>query len=176
MNTPITPRVHHQSPAPQKCASCHRREKYGVAKQLTLTVTVPGKPPHTRAVAFLHERHTANTCVECHTTPVTLAPPPSKVQCHDCHSDHHAAGRDCQSCHKIADPKSAHIPVEAAHQRCDACHTATTIARLVPTRSFCATCHTAKAKNHYDQQECTSCHFLAEPEAHRPTLSAKPPR
>ncbi len=166
---------HHQSPSPARCATCHHLEKYGTAREETLTVTVRGHQPHPRAVNFYHARHVTPTCLDCHTTPVTLLPPPEKTQCRDCHTDHHAAGRNCSGCHALADPRAEHKPVEAAHQRCDACHTATTIARLVPTRSFCSTCHAAKAKEHYDQQECTTCHFLAEPAVQRAKLVTPPP-
>lgn len=161
---------HHQAPTPARCASCHRTEKYAAAKHATVTVTVPGRQPNPRPVEFLHALHAERTCLECHTTPVTLAPSPAIAQCKDCHSDHHAAGRNCSACHTIAEPKVEHKTLEAAHERCDACHTATTVARLTPTRSFCSTCHAAKAKDHYDQKECSLCHFLAEPGVYRSNL------
>jgi hypothetical protein len=137
---------------------------------MTVTVTVPDQPPRARTVDFMHERHVSRPCVECHTTPVTMTPAPAKAQCMDCHTEHHAAGRNCSACHQIADPALAHKPVEVVHQRCDACHTRTSVAKLTPTRSFCSTCHVAKATNHYDERECTVCHFLAEPAAYRPKL------
>lgn len=164
---------HHQSPADTKCASCHRPARYGTSKPTTLTVAVPGREPNPRPVDFLHARHEARTCLECHTTPVSLEPRPSV--CQDCHTEHHAAGRTCSSCHALPQPKAEHRTLEAAHQRCDACHTAATVARLTPTRSFCSTCHAAKATNHYDLKECTSCHFLAEPGAYRVKLTTAPP-
>jgi hypothetical protein len=138
-----------------------------------VTVTVPGRQPNPRPVDFLHARHSSRSCLECHTTPVTLAP--TKALCQDCHSDHHEAGRSCSACHTITAPKAEHKTLEAAHQLCDACHTATTVARLTPTRSFCSTCHAAKANNHYDQKECSVCHFLAEPGVYRSKLSTPPP-
>jgi hypothetical protein len=134
-------------------------------------VTVPNNPPRPRPVEFLHSVHAKKQCLECHTTPVTLAPTAAKASCRDCHEDHHAAGRSCSSCHRLADPKAAHKTLEAAHQRCDACHTNTTVARLTPTRSFCSTCHTAKATGHYDTKECSTCHFLADPASLRPNLT-----
>jgi len=165
---------HHQAPADTKCASCHRTGKYATPKVATVTVTVPGRQPNPRPVDFLHARHGERSCVECHTTPVTLAP--AKAVCQDCHADHHAAGRNCSGCHTIAEPKAEHRTLEAAHQRCDACHTATTVARLTPTRSFCSTCHATKAKDHYDQKECSVCHLLAEPGVYRAKLVTPPPR
>lgn len=166
---------HHQESNQARCTSCHVTEKYATAKRMTVTVTVAGRQPRPRPVDFLHARHSSRPCAECHTTPGTLAPAPSKAQCKDCHSEHHVAGRTCSACHTLADPKIAHKTLDAAHQRCDACHTATTIARLVPTRSLCSTCHAAKARNHYDQKECTVCHFLADPEAYRAKLSTQKP-
>ncbi len=161
---------HHQSPSPDRCASCHRAEKYGAPKLATVTITVPGHAPRPRSVTFLHAKHTSRSCLDCHTTPVTMAPGATKAQCKDCHTNHHAAGRECSSCHRLADPAVEHRPVDVAHQRCDACHTGTTIAELTPTRSLCATCHVAKAKNHYDERECTTCHFLAPPAVYRQKL------
>ena len=166
---------HHQAPTTARCASCHRTEKYAAAQHVTLTVTVPGHQPNQRPVDFLHAVHATRTCLECHTTPVTLALTPAKAQCKDCHSEHHEADLNCSACHTIANPKAEHT-LEAAHQRCDACHTATTIARLTPTRSFCSTCHVAKAKDHYDLQECSVCHFLAEPGVYRSKLITPPPK
>jgi hypothetical protein len=74
----------------------------------------------------------------------------------------------------LAEPKAAHTTLEVSHQRCDACHTAATVARLTPTRTFCATCHTTKATDHYEPRECTVCHFLADPGAYRAKLTAAP--
>lgn len=161
---------HHQAPASARCASCHRTAEYAAPKHMTAVVTVAGHDPKPRTVDFLHTVHAKKTCLECHTTPVTLAPSPAKAECRDCHENHHAAGRSCSTCHTLAQPGAAHRTLEAAHQRCDACHTATTVASLTPTRSFCSTCHATKAKGHYDARECTVCHFLADPAAYRSKL------
>ena len=166
---------HHQAPSSGRCATCHEKNEYMAVKHATMTVTVPGHDPRPRPVDFFHAVHTKRTCLECHTTPVTLAPSRAQAQCKDCHSDHHAAGRNCSACHTVVDPKSAHQSLETAHERCDACHTATTIAELTPTRSFCSTCHATKAKGHYDQKECSVCHFLAEPGVYRSRLIAARP-
>ena len=166
---------HHQAPSSARCATCHRTNEYAAVKRVTMTVTVPGHEPNPRPVDFLHALHTKRTCVECHATPVTLALSATQAQCRDCHSDHHAVGGTCSACHTIAEPKAAHRTLEAAHQRCDACHTPTTIAELTPTRSFCSTCHAAKAKGHYDQKECSVCHFLAEPGVYRSRLITSRP-
>ena len=79
-------------------------------RQASMTVTVPGHPAKPRPVDFVHARHTMKKCVDCHTTPVTLAPAPAIAQCKDCHSDHHAEGRTCSSCHALGRPEGgAHI-------------------------------------------------------------------
>ena len=165
---------HHQAPARARCATCHETAEYSSPKQLTATVTVPGHPPRPRPVEFVHAIHSKRQCVDCHTTPVSLAPSPAKAACRDCHDDHHDAGKTCSSCHAITQPKGSHKNVEAAHQRCDACHTATTIARLTPTRSFCGACHAEKTERHYPQKECTLCHFLADPAAYRSRIVTQP--
>jgi hypothetical protein len=166
---------HHQATTSGGCATCHKTNEYAAVKHATMTITVPGHEPRPRPVDFFHAMHTKRACVECHSTPVTRELSAAQAQCKDCHSDHHAVGRNCSSCHTIADPKFAHRTLEAAHQRCDACHTATTIAELTPTRSFCSTCHATKAKGHYDQKECSVCHFLAEPGVYKSKLiTARP--
>jgi hypothetical protein len=165
---------HHQAPATSRCASCHTTAELAAPQKVTMTVAVAGHAPAPRPVDFAHERHSMRKCVDCHTTPVTLAPAPAIAQCKDCHTEHHAAGRVCSTCHNVTDPKAAHATLEVAHQRCDACHTATTVAELSPTRTFCSTCHAAKATSHYDQKECSTCHFLAEPAAYRAKLIAAP--
>ena len=161
---------HHQAPARSRCSTCHQTGEYSAPMPATASVTVPGHAPKPRLVEFRHGTHSSRTCLECHTTPVTLAPSPTKAACRDCHEDHHVAERNCSTCHASVQPGSAHKTLETAHQRCDACHTATTISRLTPTRTFCSTCHVEKATNHFESRECTSCHFLADPPAYRPML------
>ena len=157
-----------------RCAACHQPSEVTAPKPVAVTVTVAGHQPVSRPVDFLHARHATQTCVGCHTTPVSLAPSPSIAQCKDCHSEHHAVNRTCSACHAATDPKAAHRSLETAHQRCDACHTSTTVAQLTPTRTFCSTCHAAKAPDHYPQKECTTCHFLTEPAAYRSRLTTPP--
>ena len=162
---------HHQKAASANCATCHQSQELAAPRKVTVAVAVPGHSPTPRPVDFFHARHSSRKCVDCHTAPVTLAPPPAIAQCKDCHDEHHAAGRTCSSCHTLADPKAAHTTLETAHQRCDACHTPATVAQLTPTRTFCSTCHAAKAANHYAPKECTACHFLTEPGTYRGKLT-----
>ena len=165
---------HHQAPAASECASCHQTEEVAAPQSATLTISVAGAQPRPRTVEFLHGEHTEFRCVECHTAPVTLEVAPARAQCVECHTDHHETDRTCSSCHAMADPGAGHPTLESAHQRCAACHTATTIAQLTPTREFCGTCHTAQVVDHYDQRQCTTCHFLAEPAEYRGHLLAPP--
>jgi len=161
---------HHQSPSDSKCATCHHDAQLSKPIPAALVVTVPSHPPSVRDVDFMHTRHSSRACVECHTTPVTLAPAPGKASCADCHAEHHAEGRDCTSCHHLTAPKAAHTTLAAAHQNCDACHTRSTVVRLTPDRNLCGTCHAAKKTGHYDARECTTCHFLVDPAAYRAHL------
>jgi hypothetical protein len=165
---------HHQAPARARCATCHRTSEYAAPKQMTAVVTVAGHAPKPRPVDFLHTVHSSQAGLDCHTARVTLLPAAAKAECRDCHADHHAAGRSCATCHASAQPAAAHRSLDAAHQRCDVCHTATTVARLTPTRSFCVTCHAPKAKGHYDAKECTVCHMLADPAVYRSKLVTRP--
>jgi hypothetical protein len=50
-----------------------------------------------------------------------------------------------------------------AHTGCDACHAPAIVARLVPTRGLCLTCHAAQ-RDHHPGAECTVCHLGATPE------------
>ena len=121
-------------------------------------------------MGFAHPVHEGLRCVQCHTEPVTLAPTPAARACRDCHGDHHTAGRTCAACHKGEQLRSAHRrDVSVSHQKCDACHTASTVALLSPDRSFCLTCHQPQ-REHYVQGQCTTCHFLKQPAEFRPHL------
>jgi nitrate/TMAO reductase-like tetraheme cytochrome c subunit len=162
---------HHQAPARSNCGTCHRTGEINLPKTVTAVVTVAGHEARSRPVEFRHETHATRTCVECHTTPVSLALPPARATCRDCHDQHHVVNGSCAACHAPAQPQPAHKSLEAAHRRCDACHAPATVARLTPTRSFCVTCHVSRERGHFDARECTTCHFLAEPAAYRSELS-----
>ena len=160
---------HHREPESARCATCHRANEYGAPRPATVIVTVDDRQPRARPVEFLHSFHLTRTCVECHTTPVTLAPAAEKAQCQDCHNEHHAARRGCASCHAGAAPRAAHT-LEVAHQRCDACHATATITQLTPARGLCGACHVEQVKDHHVEKECSTCHFLADPAAYRSKL------
>jgi hypothetical protein len=127
-----------------------------------VAVAVPRHDPRRRTVQFPHEKHDSLSCTGCHVTPVTLEPADSAVTCTGCHAKHHAESRNCATCHRTAAITAPHrLPVQA-HARCDACHTPATVARLVPTRSFCLVCHQPQ-QDHYQPKECSACHFQRTP-------------
>jgi hypothetical protein len=160
---------HHQRPARSDCADCHHPEELVESRPVTVRVAVPRHQSRPRDVRFEHGPHEKLRCTDCHTTAVSLAPPDSVRTCTSCHSDHHAEGRACATCHRTDTISAPHEPPVEAHQGCDACHTRTTVSQLVPARSFCLTCHSTRV-DHYAPKECTVCHFQSSPAELRPKL------
>jgi hypothetical protein len=160
---------HHQRPAQANCASCHHRSDLPATVPEQVAVAVPRHDRRRRTVQFPHAAHDTLACTSCHSTPVTLAPADSVRACAGCHANHHAPSRDCAACHRTAAIRAPHqLPVQA-HVGCDACHTPATVARLVPTRSFCLVCHTPQ-QDHYSPTECSACHFQRSPAELQPKL------
>lgn len=141
------------------CARCHRQEKLATPRSMTMAVQVGTKAPLTRPVGFRHDRHDKVICADCH-QPQSTAPPDSVSTCQGCHEQHHVEARDCVQCHNRPETPPAHT--RATHVRCDACHSPTRIAALIPARNFCITCHT-KQREHFPIRECSACHFLEAP-------------
>lgn len=167
---------HHQQPQRTECGTCHRPGEYDLIRTLRVPIATLDRPARHRDIDFAHATHTGLRCVDCHTQPVTLAPTEAVRTCSDCHSDHHAAQRACATCHTGDEMRVAHAEdVTASHQRCDACHTASTVALLVPDRSFCLTCHGDQQADHYPRRECTTCHFLKPPAEFRRHLTGGRP-
>ena len=160
---------HHQRPTRSRCAECHQQGELAAPLPAQMAVTVPKHQPRRRTVSFDHATHGELACTTCHVTPVTLAPADSVRSCAACHTDHHAAGRACATCHRSAETREAHAPPVKAHERCTACHSEATVARLVPTRSFCLACH-EPAQDHYPERECSACHFQRSPAELEPEL------
>lgn len=163
---------HHQASKTSNCVTCHRPANLAVPESVTVQVTVAGRPRRDHTVRFDHSKHAKLDCVACHTTPVTLDPDLKTATCDACHENHHARGRRCTACHTGESPefRAAHAPPVEAHVGCDACHTPAVVARLVPDRALCVSCH-AKQADHYPLRECALCHFGATPEALRPRLT-----
>jgi hypothetical protein len=161
---------HHQRPAQADCKSCHQPSELAPTFPTQVAVAVPKHDPRRRTVQFPHAKHDTLACTGCHVTPVSLEPADSAKTCTGCHEKHHAESRDCATCHRTAAITAPHrMPVQA-HTRCDACHTPATIARLVPTRSFCLACHQPQ-QDHYQPKECSSCHFQRTPGELQPKLT-----
>ena len=153
---------HHQAPATSRCATCHEPGQMGKPITIPVHLTVPRETERTRDVGFSHPVHAQFTCLQCHVTPVSMAT--AGASCRDCHTDHHDARRDCASCHRGYDIRARHaFSGESSHQRCDACHQASTVRMLEPLRSFCSTCHDAQRTAHFPERECVTCHLLREP-------------
>ena len=155
---------HHQAPATAQCVTCHRTDALAAPESVTVRVMVDRAPPRSHPALFDHTQHTRLKCVDCHTTPVSLTPGTDALRCAACHDDHHAVSRPCAACHTEISPeaRTAHTPPIEGHQACDACHIPKVVARLVPDRTLCLTCHAAQ-RDHYAAQECTTCHFQATP-------------
>jgi hypothetical protein len=163
---------HHQAPATSDCTRCHTATELGAGHVETVVVAVANRAAKPRDVTFAHERHSKVACATCHTTPVSLDPEAPTKTCTACHDDHHSAPRDCATCHRADEAvRAAHVDSANAHVGCDACHRAATIARLTPDRGLCLTCH-AQQRDHHTDRECTTCHFLATPDAYRSHLHA----
>ena len=163
---------HHQAPKTSDCAQCHIATDVARPESVQVRVTVGGGAPRVHTARFDHDRHYALTCVTCHTTPASLDPTPAVASCAACHDDHHAGGKQCAACHTggvTPDVAAAHAPPIEAHVACDACHASRIVARLVPDRALCLTCH-APQREHRADQECSTCHFQATPEAFRSRL------
>jgi hypothetical protein len=163
---------HHQAPQSSSCTSCHPPTEIARPESVEARVAVAGAPVRLHATRFSHERHSGVKCVACHTTPATLDPVPAVAGCAACHDDHHAQGKPCAVCHTEGTSpavRTAHGPPAEAHTGCDACHPPAIIARLVPDRVLCLTCH-ATQQDHHASAECTVCHLGSTPEAFRDHL------
>jgi hypothetical protein len=153
---------HHQRPAQAKCAACHQPGELAATLPVQVAVAVPRHDRRRRTIQFPHTRHDTLACTACHVTPVTMAPVDSARTCVGCHAQHHAPSRDCAACHRTAAVTPPHQAPVQPHQACDRCHTPSTVARLVPTRSFCLACHQPQ-QDHYAPKECSTCHFQRSP-------------
>ena len=160
---------HHQAPLTSNCGSCHPGTELARTVAVQVRVTVGAGAPREHPARFDHERHSTVACIACHTTQASLDPAPAVATCAACHDDHHAAGKQCAACHSgstTLEVRAAHAPPVEAHVACGTCHAAAIVARLVPDRMLCITCH-APQREHYAQQECAVCHLQATHEAFR---------
>jgi hypothetical protein len=161
---------HHQAPDKRDCGACHTPDEVRTLSHgEVLRVQVERAEARTRGVTFEHASHGDVRCRDCHVTPVTLATTPETRSCVSCHDQHHTATGNCAACHLPQPAPQVHT--RESHVRCSACHEASTVARLSPTRPFCLGCHQPQV-DHYPDRECTTCHMLASPDAIRPQLGS----
>jgi len=160
---------HHQAPARSDCASCHSPSEMASPREVEVSVTAAGRAPRARTIAFSHDRHQL-PCTTCHAAPVTMTIADSVATCRGCHEQHHQVQRDCAGCHRAAVQVSkAHgLP---DHEGCTACHTASLVRDLQPTRNFCLACHGVD-QDHYQGSECSACHLQSDPAAFKPRLAS----
>lgn len=160
---------HHQAPGTSDCTKCHGPAELAPAHAETIAVAVANRAARTRSVSFAHSTHAELKCAACHESAVTLDPAAPVKACTACHDDHHSAKRDCARCHTNDAIRAAHADSLNAHTACDQCHRESTVARLVPDRGLCLTCH-ADQREHYAAGECTTCHLQASPDTYRAHL------
>ncbi|MFN8670145.1 MAG: cytochrome c3 family protein [Gemmatimonadaceae bacterium] len=161
---------HHAPTTKVECTACHATD-VRLKRAITVTMALklqPEKAPASRAVAFQHTQHEKTACAECHKTPGAMKEVPS---CASCHADHHkekASG--CAQCHgstMLADHKMD------THFKCASCHARETVARLLPDRAFCLSCHVKQA-THEPGRECAPCHLHQSPTEVRRRILAAP--
>jgi hypothetical protein len=163
-------RCHHAGAEASSCGICHSSEELARGRPVTLSVAVDGYSARPREVPWAHEGHRDVACDQCHGAASAGGITAGGELCSTCHSDHHAAERDCAACHRLPGIRAAHSA--DTHTECDVCHSRGTVELLVPDRSFCLVCHGEQA-HHYDEAgaECATCHFLASPAELRPRLT-----
>jgi hypothetical protein len=164
---------HHRGPSTNDCSTCHAPDEFEESYAVEFAVQVDDRAPRRRAVAFQHQVHADEGCIECHQVPVSMALSVEAVQCRACHENHHESVTQCATCHRTPAVLEEHTVLEA-HQRCDACHTTETIALLQPERSFCLACHDPEV-DHYEDGTCSRCHLQSDPEHYRPLLLGATP-
>jgi len=151
-------RCHHESTVralgggPAACLHCHRTDSLPAGPQTVTVRTSTSATAMTRTLPFAHATHASVACTDCHTTPVTLA---AAASCSGCHVAHHAATRDCRTCH---DALAAHRG-QQVHLGCGGtgCHTDRAVIALAPARNVCLSCHTAQT-DHKPGRDCATCH------------------
>jgi hypothetical protein len=150
---------HGDTPVARECARCHTGAEIGPARPVAATMVLSvWEAPRTRTLGFEHARHTSLECVACHaqTEARTL-----EKTCSSCHADHHAAARDCTSCHSPA--RESHTR-ELHRTGCatSGCHVREQTAAVAPVRATCLVCH-AEQKDHKAGRECAPCHISSWP-------------
>ena len=140
---------------PSACLHCHESSSLPAgSQQVTVRTTTPATPK-TRTLPFAHTTHATVTCAQCHTTPVTLA---AAATCSGCHTDHHAAQRNCTTCHSAYDAHRG----QPVHSGCagSGCHTDRATLALTAARNVCLSCHVQQIE-HKPGRDCGTCHRVS---------------
>jgi len=149
---------------PEQCAACH----HGAEQRLTCRDCHEDRPvvasvqmldlevwsaPRSRALTFDHDVHGALDCTSCHRAAPLLTP---TEPCSTCHSEHHAEGVRCVSCHTPPPPTAHDVQ---AHLSCSGagCHRAPEVEAITDSRSVCVVCHQAQ-EEHEPGGNCVECH------------------
>jgi hypothetical protein len=163
---------HHEKQTKVACVACHTGDER-LSRPIRIVMAMkltPPKAPTSRPVPFQHAQHEKTACATCHTTPGSIADVPT---CASCHTDHHKErAASCASCHG---DKSLADHTMDSHFKCANCHVRETVARLLPDRAFCVSCH-VKQVNHEPKRECAPCHLQLSPnDVRRRMLATRPP-
>lgn len=161
---------HHSPTTKVACTSCHTGDEH-LKRAIRVTMALklrPEKAPKSRVVGFQHVQHEKTECETCHTTPGSVRSVPT---CASCHTDHHkekASG--CVSCHGSGMLATHTMDT---HYKCASCHERETVAKLLPDRAFCLSCHVKQA-THEPGRECAPCHLRLSPTDVRRRMLAAP--
>lgn len=150
---------HHAGEPAEDCTSCHSgpvlagRGPFAVPQSLDFSVV---DQPVQRSLPFSHSDHAQPTCATCHQAGLTR--PLDTGACASCHTEHHAVGATCMSCHE--QPAASAHTVES-HVTCggSGCHDNPAYSGLPRDRQGCLACHQDLVE-HRPGQECAECHAL----------------
>jgi hypothetical protein len=150
---------HHVGEPAENCASCHRRPVLAGRGPFTVPQRVDFSvrdQPVQRSLPFGHADHVEPTCATCHQAGLTR--PLDTGACATCHTEHHAVGATCMSCHEQP-PASAHDL--QSHLTCggSGCHENPVYDAVPRDRQGCLACHQDLVE-HRPGQECAACHAL----------------
>lgn len=155
---------HHSPTQTLSCTACHAYGDQRMQRPVRVSMALnlrPENAPKSRDVPFSHPQHREVKCESCHKSTSEVR---QVVGCRDCHDDHHTERAknyaSCTACHTGA-AQAKHTRDD--HLRCTSCHVRQTVARLLPTRTLCLTCH-VKQVDHEPGKECSTCHMQATPQ------------
>jgi nitrate/TMAO reductase-like tetraheme cytochrome c subunit len=150
---------HHREPSTNDCTRCHAQSDaptrtYTQVRPVELSV---GLRDPAREMAFPHERHSTLACGKCHTGELSLSA--RRVDCTQCHEDHHRPENDCAACHRA--PAEGVHPPTAAHMTCsgEGCHQRVPFEKPPVSRAGCLACHPDQ-KDHRRTKVCADCHAM----------------